>query len=130
MIAVLLVLLAFSGFMNAFIWIGLRDSLPPDAPAHLRAWLDAFASPIVSAAAIFYGLTALCAAVGVWRMSAWAPPAILAWGVAVFILGGIFVLVTPRILDPTAGPGILALVAVIVLSMWAYVRRQTSRFEL
>ena len=67
-IAVVLALLAVSGFLNAFVWSQVNASLPPEAPAHLRAGVSALASPAVSASAIFYAITALfkvCASIGV-----------------------------------------------------------------
>jgi hypothetical protein len=47
-IAVILTLLAISGFLNAFVWPGLSASLPRDAPLQLRAGVNAPASPAVS----------------------------------------------------------------------------------
>ena len=75
-IAVLLALLAIPGFLNAFLWSRLSATMPPEASAQLRAVVNTLASPVVSAAAIFYAVTALCAALGVWKMRAWAPLAI------------------------------------------------------
>ena len=137
-IAVILSLLAISGFLNAFIWAQLSASLPPEAPAHLRSGVNILASPAVSAAAILYAITALCAAAGIWRMSPWAPVAILTWGASVFILGGIFVVVGPQMVDSQISPLFLvcagfggAVVAIaIVTSTWLYVRRNVARVDL
>lgn len=130
-IAVILALLAISGFLNAFVWSLLSASLPRDAPLQLRAGVNALASPAVSLSAIFYGLTALCAAVGVWRMRAWAPIAILAWGVSVLILGGVFLVQGPRMVDAplssVAYAGLGAMAIVVVGTIWLYVRREVSR---
>jgi hypothetical protein len=110
--------------------------LPQDAPAHLRAGVRALASPAVSAAAILYAITALCAAVGVWKLKAWAPLAILAWGGCVLISGGIFVVLAPQM---TGAPlnsaalvcaGLGAIAIVIVGATWWYVRRQVSQVDL
>jgi hypothetical protein len=133
---VILSLLAVSGFLNAFIWSQLRSSLPPNAPAHLRAGVEALASPAVSASAILYAITALCAAVGVWKVRAWAPLAILAWGVGVLILGGTFLALGPQMVGAPANSGALAyaglgaMAIAIVAATWLYVRRQVSRVDL
>ena len=135
-IAVILSVLAVSGFLNAFIWSQLSASLPPNAPAHLRAVVQVLASPAVSASAIFYAITALCAAVGVWTMKAWAPVAILAWGVGVLILGGVFLVFGPQMVDAPlnsvafAYAGLGALAIAIVAAAWIYVRQQVSRVDL
>jgi hypothetical protein len=135
-IAIILALLAVSGVMNAFIWSQLSASLPPDAPAHLRAGVNALASPVVSASAIFYAITALCAAVGVWAMRDWAPLAILAWGVGVLILGGAVLVLSPKMVDAPlsfvafayAGGGAIAIA--IVAATWLYVRRKIWHVDL
>jgi hypothetical protein len=136
LIAVILSLLAVSGFLNAFVWPRLSATLPPDAPAHLRAAVNVFASPLVSASAIFYAITALCAAVGVWKMRAWAPLAILAWGVGVLILGGVFLVLAPPMVGATfnslalAYAALAAITVAIVATIWLYVRRQVARVDL
>jgi hypothetical protein len=123
--------LAVSGLLNAFVWSSVGESLPPDAPEGLRAGVKVLASPAFSAAAILYAITALCAAAGTWKMRAWASPAILVWGVSVFILAGIFATVTPQIWSVPfgiiiyAGLGVVA--AAIVGVIWWYVRRETLR---
>jgi hypothetical protein len=135
-IAAVLALLAISGFLNAFVWSRLRATLPPEASPHLRVVVNVLASPAVSAAAILYAITALCAAVGVWRMRAWAPPAILAWGVSVLILGGIFLVLGPHMVRAPfssvvlAYAGLGAITIVIVGAMWSYVRRKVSHVDL
>jgi hypothetical protein len=135
-IAMLLALLAVSGFLNAFVWSRVSATLPPDAPAHLRAVVNTLATPAVSAAAIFYAITALCSAVAVWQMRAWAPLAILAWGVGVLTLGAIFLVLGPHLVDapfsslvlPYAGLGAFAVA--IVAGTWLYVRRNVSHVDL
>ncbi len=66
-IAALLALLAVSGFLNSFVWSQLSATLRPDVPAHLRAVVNVLATPAVSVAAIFFAITALCSAIGVWQ---------------------------------------------------------------
>ena len=135
-VAVILALLAVSGFLNAFIWSQLSASLPPDAPPHLRAAVNALASPTVTVLAILYAITALYAAVGVWKMKIWAPVAILAWGVGVLILGGTFLVLGPQMVDAPlnsaafAYAGLGALAIAIVAATWLYVRRQVARVDL
>src|SRR2546422_9959526 len=82
--------------------------MPPEASAQLRAVVNTLASPVVSAAAIFYAVTALCAALGVWKMRAWAPLAILAWGLGVFTLGGVLVVLGPHMVEAPFVSEILA----------------------
>jgi hypothetical protein len=135
-IAIILALLAVAGVLNAFIWSQLSAGLPLDAPAPLRAGVNALASPAVSVSAIFYAIAALCAAVGVWTMRAWAPLAILAWGVGALILGGAFLVQGPRMVDAPlnslafafAGLGVIAVA--IVAAIWLYVRRKLAHVDL
>ena len=137
-IAIILALLAVSGVMNAFIWSQLSASLPPDAPAHIRDAVNTLASPVVSASAIFYAITALCAAVGVWAMRDWAPLAILVWGVGVLMLGGAALMLFPQMLDMSSNSLFLAcaqlggiVVAIAILgATWWYVRRKVSQVDL
>jgi hypothetical protein len=64
-------------------------------------------------------------------MRAWAPVAILAWGVSVLILGGIFLVQGPRIVDgplsSVAYAGLGAMALVVVGTILVYVRREVSR---
>ena len=127
--------LAVSGFLNAFIWSQLDGSLPQEAPAHLRAGVHALASPAASAAAILYAITALCAAVGVWKTKTWAPLAILVWGGCVLILGSIFVVLAPQMAGAPLGSVASACVELgavaiaIVGAMWWYVRGKVSEID-
>ena len=130
-IAALLALLAICGFANSYIWAQLSATLPADTPADFRALVSALASPLVSAAAILCGITGLSAAVGAWLIRSWAPTAILAWGVAAFALGSIFLLRIGQLITPAptslkiaAAMG-LALTVAIVTGIFVYVRRKT-----
>jgi hypothetical protein len=135
-IAVLLALLAVSGLLNAFVWSRIGATLPPDAPARLRAAVKILATPVVSVAAIFYAITALCSAVGVWQMRTWAPLAILAWGVGVLTLGVIFSVLGPHLADAPLSTlvllyaGLGAIAVAIVAATWSYVRRNVARVNL
>jgi hypothetical protein len=135
-IAVALTLLAVSGLLNAFVWSQLSASLPPDAPPHLRAGVNTLASPAVSVCGVLYAITAFCAAVGVWKMKAWAPLAILAWGAAVFTLGGTFLVLGPQMVGAPLGSvalayaGLGSMAIAIVGAAWLYVRRQVARVDL
>ncbi len=65
-------------------------------------------------------------------MRAWAPLAILAWGVGVLTLGAIFLVIGPHLANaslsslvlPYAGLGAIAIA--IVAATWSYVRRNVS----
>ena len=69
-------------------------------------------------------------------MRAWAPLAILVWGVGVLILGGTFLAIGPQMVDAPANSvafayaGMGAMAIAIVAAAWLYVRRQVSRVDL
>ena len=137
-IAVLLTMMAVSGLLNAFIWPHLSASLPDEMPAQMRVGVGMLASPVVSAVEILYAISALCAAVGIWRTRPWAPPAVLAWGGCAVIMICIFAVVAPKMADMAVNWLVVvcaqlaaATVAIAVVgATWWYVRRNVSHVDL
>ena len=86
-----------------------------------------FRPEILAPLAAAYALSAGLAAVGLWRMTRWAPWALLAWGIAAAAVGGSIALgagpagVSRWVL---AGPALFLAVVVVPLVRW--VRRRTS----
>ncbi len=87
-LAILLGWLAVAGFGNAIVWRGVsaRVAAPENTP--LAEVLAITGSPLSSALALAYGVTALVACIGIWRMHSWMVYAYKSWIVAV---GALFV---------------------------------------
>jgi hypothetical protein len=67
-LAVSLVVLALAGFGNAYVMVTEFE----------------YGAPILAAVAFMYGISALSAAIGVWRRKPWAYPAFLLWAAVAF----------------------------------------------
>jgi hypothetical protein len=120
LVAFLLGWLSLAGFANAYFLVapmGYRQ-IPEVAAAGAWRW-------VLAGVALSYGITAAMAAAGAWRLSPWAPRAVLWWGVTVMSLGLLFIFVPPW----SAAAWyqhltFLAVVAGIVLFLKAFVQRR------
>jgi Ca2+/Na+ antiporter len=100
------------------------SGFPPASPA--AKFATAVSSSTFILLVIFYGVTALVAAIATWRMRSWMPIAFLVWSFAALLLGVFFLLLIPTELfwggKPAAAAFVLGL-AVFLWLMYRYVRR-------
>jgi len=111
--------LAFVGLLSSVAFPLIVGQQPAEEmPPELRQLLPNLVP--FSIAAFVYGLTALIAAVGTWRVRPWAAKAFLAWCVAV----GPLLLALPSQTESLFERAVLALFCVCVLSTgYFYIRR-------
>jgi hypothetical protein len=117
--------LAIGGFANA---VALANvSLTQVAPHMLRA--PAVTDALLAAAAGVYGVTALVAAAGLWRMRSWGPRAFLVWVIAVCGFEALFMSLVrlPPYTPLIVGVGFIAFTALILFAWWSYIRRAYVR---
>lgn len=109
-LAVLLLLLAVSGFANG--WLALTGKAPLPAPT---LW---------AAVSLVYGVLALAAAVGLWRVTEWAWAAFLAWTASAVLTMALYVTQAQHG-HPQWGPLAYTL-GLLGLAVW-YVRRSLNK---
>lgn len=118
--------LSIAGFGNALVIPNTLDLAI--APELLRAPSTVVAASLAVAAAL-YGLTALAAAIGLWRMRSWGPRMFLVWGIVVCGLGALFLIFVrlPTGTPFVAGAAFMAFMALVLLVWWAYITRAYVR---
>ncbi len=85
-LAVLLAVLSFAAFQNAFVWRSLGDLNGGQLPRELAAFIEAAKQPLFTALALAYSATAFVAAVGVWFVRSWMVAAFSAWAAVLLVL--------------------------------------------
>jgi hypothetical protein len=78
---------------------------------------------------LWYGVSALGAALGLWRMRSWALPLVASWGGATLAAGWLPQFLTRNQPPLSTGIGATALLLLVVLPVWFYVRRRLRRPE-
>jgi hypothetical protein len=132
LIALLLLFFFVSAIGNLFISrsMGSAYVFPPGSPAaHFAA---AVSGPYFPPLVILYGLAALIAAVGMWRMRPWMPVAFLIWSITAVALGTFFLFAFPKELLWGGKPAAAAFVLGTAVALWLtyrYVRRAASEAE-
>jgi uncharacterized membrane protein (DUF2068 family) len=117
--------LALAGFGNALVIPKGFASVAPQilrAPVATVAWL-------LAAAAALYGVTAMVAAIGLWRMRAWGQRAYRAW---VVVVCGVMLLFLALVRVPADTPPLLAIAFVVTTVLilggwWRYIRKAYAR---
>ncbi len=129
-LALILGWLAIGGFGNAVVWRTARESSHvPEASPGWR-FLEAMSSPLFTVLALTYGVTALAACVGIWRMRPWMAKAFLIWAFAVATLGAWMILAIPSELILGGRVAGFAFVIAVVALLWAgyrYLQRIAPR---
>jgi hypothetical protein len=125
-VALLLGWLAIGGFGNAFMWqvVGGSMDVPRNSPA--ARFLELAQGPMLPVLTLLYGVTALAACIGIWRMRPWMDKAFLAWGISLAALGIWMTFAIPKELMLGGKPAGLAFVlvcALLVFGGYRYVHR-------
>jgi hypothetical protein len=118
--------LAISGFGNAVVWRAARSTLQVPSSSPIAGFLDATSSPVFTLIAIAYGVTALAACIGLWRVRDWMASAFLVWGLTAIGMGIWLVFAIPaEVLAGGSGVGIVSilLTAGLIGAGYVYVRR-------
>jgi hypothetical protein len=118
--------LAIAGFGNALMWRTVPSSLNVAESSPLGRFIEAASSPLFTAVALAYGVTALVACIGLWRMRPWMARAVLAWVTAVAITGVWMLLTVPGELllgGPLAALAFVVGGVTLLLLVYRYVRR-------
>jgi hypothetical protein len=127
-LAVLLAVLSFAAFQNAFVWRSLGDLGGGQLPREMVAFVEAAKQPTFTALALAYSATAFVAAVGVWFVRSWMVAAFAVWAVVLLA----FLLWIWRYFPIDAFPivggrvyfGVMIVVALaLVWFCWRYLRR-------
>jgi hypothetical protein len=117
--------LAVAGFINAFAWKAAALAFDETLPPRLSVFIDAAQSWGFTILALAYGLTALAASIGIWRLRPWMARAFMAWSLAVLTLFIWLLLVWQQEL-PAGGKTIAGLwlvgMAVVLAVLYFYVR--------
>jgi uncharacterized membrane protein len=117
--------LAVAGFINAFAWKAAALAFDETLPPRLSVFIDAAQSWGFTILALAYGLTALAAAIGIWRLRPWMARAFMAWSLAVLTMFTWLLLVWQQEL-PAGGKTIAGLwlvgVAAALAVLYFYVR--------
>ena len=121
--------LFLSAVGNLFVSQSLHAAgvFPPESPA--AKFAAAVNTPLFVLLVAFYGITALVAAVAMWRMRSWMPLAFLVWSLAALLLGTFFLLLIPTEIIWGGKPAAAAFVLAMALVLWlifGYVRRVAS----
>ena len=121
--------LFLSAVGNLFVSQSLHAAgvFPPGSPA--ARFASAVNTPLFVLLVAFYGVTALVAAVAIWRMRSWMAVAFLVWSLAALLLGTFFLLLVPTEIiwggKPTAAAFVLGMALVLWL-IFRYVQRIAS----
>jgi hypothetical protein len=132
LIAPLLLFFFVSAIGNLFVSrsMGSEDIFPAGSPfAHFAA---AVSGPYFPPLVILYGLAALIAAVGMWRMRPWMPVAFLVWSITAVVHGTFFLFAFPKELlwgGKSAAATFVLGTAVALWLTYRYVRRAASEVD-
>lgn len=126
LMSLLLGCLAVAGFLNAFAWKAAAPAFDETLPPLLSVFIYVAQSWRFTVLALAYGLTALAASIGIWRLRLWMVPAFLAWSLAATTLTAWLTLVArqelPAETHVSIGPSLLG-TAVVLAALYFYVRR-------
>jgi hypothetical protein len=129
-VALALLCFCVSAMGNLIAWTTLQttSSFPPGSPGD--RFVGALAQPMLPPLLGLYGVTALLAAIGAWRMRPWMARAFLLWAATAFGLLTFLLLVVPTELvwgGEFAGIAFVLGSAAILWIVYRYLRRVGSR---
>jgi hypothetical protein len=102
---------------NLFVWRSIQPTaFPPGSPA--AAVIPALTGPLFDSLVSLYGVTALVAAIAVWRMLPWMSVAFLIWSVVALLLGTFLLEVIPSSLIMGGRFAAVAFVAGLAAILW------------
>ncbi len=121
-----LVWVAAGAFGNAML---LPSALRSGVADHLLRFSKTITSSTLSGFALLFAVTALIAAIGLWRMSSWGIRAFLAWGVAncAGMLAFTVLMRSPPDTPAIAGIAFIAAFSGLLFIWWIYLKKAYER---
>ena len=106
---------------NLLVWRSMQPAgFPPGSPE--TAVIQALTGPLFASLLSLYGVTALLAAIAVWRMLPWMSVAFLVWSVVALLLGTFFLEAIPPGLIMGGRFAAVAFVAGLAAILWLIYR--------